>query len=190
MGVRRVLPVAIQNAGSGFASHSYAAFRFGCASSRTQPCAPGSQPVRSLAYERLAVPISICRARTPYAAFRAHLPILVRAPMCPDVADETECFSLARFPRALSHLDYVAWTKKEVGNMVEWKLTIKDPCSSLWVRSSSKEDVVIDAKSEILARLGAALKYGVAVCKQRPGQDLPTSPWLDSEVVSCARLLR
>jgi len=58
MGVRRVLRAAIQNAGSGFARTSYAAFRGAPSILAHLMCAPGSRRLQSLAYEPLAVPLS------------------------------------------------------------------------------------------------------------------------------------
>ena len=57
MGVRLVLHAAIQSADSGFASHSYAAFRGAACFLTHLMCAPESRDLRSLAYERLAVPL-------------------------------------------------------------------------------------------------------------------------------------
>lgn len=72
--------------------------------------------------------------------------------------------------------------------MAKWKLTVKDPESLLWARSSVKQDVIIEAKSEQLARLEAARRFGLAACKASPGEDLLTSSRLEEGVVSCQRL--
>lgn len=72
--------------------------------------------------------------------------------------------------------------------MPRWKLSNQDPSSLLWTRSTTDQEIIIEAESEILARLKAVQKFGIAVRKSLPGEDQPTSPWLDPIVVSCRRV--
>lgn len=72
--------------------------------------------------------------------------------------------------------------------MARWKLAIRDGSSSLWARSTVNHDIFVEANSEILARLKAVQKFGIAVNKVQLGEDQPTSPWLDPSIVSCRRI--
>ena len=70
-----------------------------------------------------------------------------------------------------------------------WKLTPIDLTTPRWKASirKSPDAIVIPAMDEELARLRAALLYGIAV-KRQPSGAILHCPWMDKKIVKCEEL--
>lgn len=66
-----------------------------------------------------------------------------------------------------------------------WKLSVLNENSSNWAASQYKGDVIVRAVSENEARQTTHIKFGCAITKRNPGDEIPSSPWNSGDDVSC-----
>ena len=71
--------------------------------------------------------------------------------------------------------------------MSDYRLTPKQLDHPNWEASTNKSPTTVVASSEVNARREATLKYFKAT-PRRTGENVRTSPWLNSALVDCTEL--
>jgi hypothetical protein len=72
--------------------------------------------------------------------------------------------------------------------MAIWKLSPLNTAAPDWVASTYRGNAIVRAKNEEEARLCAMQRFAIAT-KVTLGENTPTCPWTQRELVSCERIV-